>query len=197
MSDFHQKTDKKTAVFLADGSEEIEALTVVDLLYRAGIPVQTVSVNKTPEVLSSHGVRIIADTTVDRLNFDELDMLVLPGGMPGTTNLQNCETLIRELRRFFAEGRRISAICAAPTILAGLGMLEGKHATCFPGQESNMAGAVLTREPATQDGNIITGRGMGCSIPFALKIVSHYLGSEAADTLAAQIVYTPGRASAS
>lgn len=197
MSEFHQKTDKKTAVFLADGSEEIEALTVVDLLFRAGIPVQTVSVNKTPDILSSHGVRITADTTVDRLNFDELDMLVLPGGMPGTLNLQRCETLIRELQRFFQEGRRISAICAAPTILAGLGMLEGKRATCFPGQEDKMAGTILTREPATEDGNIITGRGMGCSIPFALKIVSHYLGGEAADALAAQIVYTPGRASAS
>lgn len=197
MGEFVPTTDKKVAVFLADGTEEIEALTVVDLLYRAGIPVTTVSVGAGPDVRSSHGVRIVADETVGRLDFDDFDMLVLPGGMPGTAHLHACKPLTGQLLRFYKEGKPLAAICAAPTILADLGILEGRPATCFPGCEKDMKGAVLTREPATVAGKIITGRGMGCAIPFALAIVSYYLGEQTALTLADQIVYTPGRAAAS
>lgn len=187
---FQASIDKKVAVFLADGTEEIEALTVVDLLYRAGIPVTTVSIKDERTVVTSHGVHVVADTTIDELPFAAYDMLVLPGGMPGTLHLKDCKALTDRVLSFHREGKPVAAICAAPTILAGLGLLEGKPATCFPAMEPQMAGAVLTHAPATvTDDKIITGRGMGCAIPFALAIVAYYLGQERADQLAEAIVY--------
>lgn len=186
-------TDKKAIVFLADGCEEVEALTVVDLLRRAGIPLTTVSVKDTPEITSSHNVHIIADTIVSKVNFDEYDCLILPGGMPGTKNEADCVLLTEAVKQFYNDGREVCAICAAPTILAGLGLLEGKRATCFPSCEPNMHGAIITGEAATETGNIITGRSMGCAIPFALRIIAHYLGEEKADQTAASVVYSGPR----
>lgn len=191
MADFHANTDKKVAVFLADGCEEIEALTVVDLLFRAGIPVTTVSVKiNDPALVSAHGVRITADTTVDAVDFDDFDMLVLPGGMPGTPNLRACAPLMDALHRFYAAGREIAAICAAPGILAEFGFLKGRRATCFPTTEHLLeeGGAVVTRTAAVEDGNIITGRAMGCAIPFALQIITHYLGAEKAEAIRESVV---------
>jgi 4-methyl-5(b-hydroxyethyl)-thiazole monophosphate biosynthesis len=182
--------DKKVALFLADGFEEVEALTVVDILRRAGITCQMVSIkNNDTSVISSHNVRITADVSIGSICFDDYDMLVLPGGMPGTKNLASCSTLTDGLRSFYANGKEIAAICAAPTILAGLGFLRGVRATCYPGMESQMDGAILTHEAAVVSGNIITGRGVGCAIPFALKIVEHYLGASEADKISAGIVY--------
>ena len=182
--------DKKVALFLADGFEEVEALTVVDILRRAGITCQMVSIkNNDTSVISSHNVWITADVSIGSICFDDYDMLVLPGGMPGTKNLASCSTLTDGLRSFYAYGKEIAAICAAPTILAGLGFLRGVRATCYPGMESQMDGAILTHEAAVVSGNIITGRGVGCAIPFALKIVEHYLGASEADKISAGIVY--------
>ncbi len=181
--------DKKVAVFLADGHEEIEALTVVDLLRRAGIPVTTVSISDTHTITSSHQISIHADILLQDLDFDEYDMLVLPGGLPGTTHLKECAPLTAQLTAFAAQGKPLAAICAAPTVLAGLGLLEGKHATCYPAMEPDMKGAILTYESATTDGKFITGRGMGCAIDFGLAIVTYYLGEEAANALAESIVY--------
>ena len=183
------KNSPRLALFLADGFEEVEALTVVDLLRRADISVTTVSITDRREVTSSHRVTVLADTILDELNFDALNGLVLPGGMPGTTNLAACTPLTAQIRNFAADGREVCAICAAPTILASLGLLEGKPATCFPAREPDMRGAVLTHAPQTVTGNIITGRSMGCAIDFALAIVEHYQGRDAADQLKQAIAF--------
>lgn len=190
---FTATTDKHVAVFLADGMEEIEALTVVDLLYRAGIPCETVSITNSSVVSSSHDVSIVCDREIDdtRFSFDDYDMLVLPGGMPGTTNLGECDTLTDQVRLFAEDGRQVAAICAAPTILARLGLLEGRRATCFPNLQNVLAenGATVCQDQVVIDGNIITSKGMGTAIPFGLAIVAHYLGQEVADKLARTIVY--------
>ena len=190
---FNATTDKRVAVFLADGMEEIEALTVVDLLFRAGIPCETVSISNTNVVMSSHEVSVVCDREIDdtRFQFDDYDMLVLPGGMPGTTNLGECDDLTDQVQRFAREGRQVAAICAAPTILAKLGLLEGRHATCFPSLTNVLEenGAILTEGSVVVDGNITTSRGMGTAIPFGLAIVAHYLGQETADKLASNIVF--------
>ena len=162
--------EHKVALFLADGCETIEALTVADILFRAGIPCTKVSVTDTPVVVSSHKVTMVADTTIGHLDFDRFDMLVLPGGMPGTLNLKACTALTDQVVRFHKEGRMIAAICAAPSILTA-------------------NGAVLIRENAVKEGNIITSRAMGTAIPFALAIVEHYKGKETADALGRNILY--------
>lgn len=184
-------SDRKVALFLANGCETIEALTVADILFRAGIPCTRVSVSSTPVVVTSHNVTVIADTTVDHLNWDEYDMLVLPGGIPGTPNLRACASLMKQVVRFHREGKMIAAICAAPSIFADLGLLKGVRAACNPSVEQILIdnGAELVRENAVTAGNIITSRAMGTAIPFALAIVEHYKGKEAADQLGRNILY--------
>ena len=184
-------SDRKVALFLANGCETIEALTVADILFRAGIPCTRVSVSSTPVVITSHNVTVIADTTVDHLNWDEYDMLVLPGGIPGTPNLRACASLMKQVVRFHREGKMIAAICAAPSIFADLGLLKGVRAACNPSVEQILIdnGAELVRENAVTTGNIITSRAMGTAIPFALAIVEHYKGREAADQLGRNILY--------
>lgn len=190
---FTATTDKRVAVFLAEGMEEIEALTVVDLLYRAGIPCETVSITNTNVVTSSHDVSVVCDREIDdtRFDFDDYDMIVLPGGMPGTLNLGECDTLTNEVTRFAADGLQVAAICAAPTILAKLGLLEGRKATCFTDMQSVLAenGALVQQDSVVVDGNIITSRGMGTAIPFGLAIVAHYLGQDVADELGRKVVF--------
>ena len=183
--------DRKVALFLANGCETIEALTVADLLYRAGIPCTKVSVNSTPVVVTSHNVTVVADTTIDHLNFDDYDMLVLPGGIPGTPNLKACEPLMVQVVRFHAEGKMIAAICAAPSIFAELGLLKGVPAACNPSVEQILidGGAKLEKKNAVTAGNIITSRAMGTAIPFGLAIVEHYKGKEAAEQLGRNILY--------
>lgn len=189
MSDISRNS--KVALFLANGCETIEALTVADILFRAKIPCTTVSVNATPVVVTSHSVTVTADTTVDHLNFDDYDMIVLPGGIPGTPNLKACTPLMEQVLRFHREGKMVAAICAAPSILAELGLLNGVRSTCNPSVEQVLldGGAQLVRENAVTAGNLITSRAMGTAIPFALAIVEHYLGKEAADSLGENILY--------
>ena len=184
-------SEHKVALFLANGCETIEALTVADILYRAGIPCTKVSVNSTPVVVTSHNVTVVANTTVDHLDWDSFDMLVLPGGIPGTPNLNACAPLMEQVARFHRKGKMIAAICAAPSIFAQLGLLKGVRATCNPSVESILldGGADLVRENAVTTGNIITSRAMGTAIPFALAIVEHYLGKEKADDLGRNILY--------
>lgn len=191
---FKPTTDKYVAIFLADGMEEIEALTVVDLLYRAGIPHETVSITDDSAVTSSHNVTVKCDRAIDdtHFQFDDYDMIVLPGGMPGTTNLGACELLTDQVVQFARNGKQVAAICAAPTILAKLGLLEGKKATCFPDLQNVLAenGATVLQDQVVIDGNIITSKGMGTAIAFGLAIVAHYLGQDVADDLAKKIVYS-------
>lgn len=191
---FEAKTDLKTAIFFADGCEEIEGLTVVDLLYRAGIPCTKVSINDIPEVTSSHEVTFRTDTTIAELDFSEYDMLILPGGVPGTPNLRACDMLMEEVVSFHKEGKQIAAICAAPGIFAELGLLKGIPATCNPSRDDLLTenGAILKENKVVVSGNIITSRAMGTAIPFGLAIVEHYLGRDTARALGENILYYNG-----
>lgn len=189
---FEAKTTLKTAIFFADGCEEIEGLTVVDLLYRAGIPCTKVSITDTREVTSSHKVTFRTDTTIKDLDFSAYDMLILPGGVPGTPNLRACDLLMEQIQAFHKEGKQLAAICAAPGILAELGLLKGIPAACNPTRDALLQdhGAILTREPVVISGNIITSRAMGTAVPFGLAIVAHYLGKDAAEDLRKNILFS-------
>lgn len=183
---FRQATERRVAVFVAPGLEEIEGLTVVDVLYRAGVPCDTVSVTSRREVTSSHEVTIVCDRSIadEGFSFDDYDMLVLPGGIPGTPNLRACEPLCSALVEFSRSGRALAAICAAPSVLAELGLLEGRRATANPGFQHVLAerGALLVPdEPVVVDGGVITSQGAGTAMLFGLEIVRHFLGDEAVE----------------
>jgi len=180
---------KKAAIFFATGYEECEALIVVDIARRAGIDISTVSVTGDKTVVSSHNVPVVMDKLFDEVDFSELDMLILPGGMPGTKNLEAYAPLMEKLDEFNNSGRKISAICAAPSIFGHRGYLVGRKAAIYPGMEAELQGAEVKYDPAVIDGNIITGRGMGAAIDFALAIVSSIEGTEKAETIAKAIVY--------
>ena len=168
-------------VFLADGFEEVEALTPVDLLRRSGVEVTGMSVGPSLEVTGRSGIRVCADTLWQEELAAKADMLVLPGGQPGTKNLA------------FREERWLAAICAAPTVLAANGCLQGKRATCYPGLEPllEIRGAECVRtEAVVTDGKIISSRGAGTAIPFSLKLIEVLQGKEAADKVAAGIVFS-------
>ncbi len=179
----------KTAIFFATGYEEIEALTVVDILRRAGEEITMVSITDERSVTSSHGVEVTMDKVLSEVNFDETDVIVLPGGMPGTKNLEACEALMEQVDAFVQAGKTVAAVCAAPSILGHRGHLKGKKACSFPTMESQLEGADVKQEPAVIDGNIITGRGMGAAIPFGLAILEKLQGKEAADAMGKSIVY--------
>lgn len=168
---------KRVALFLANGFEEMEALGTVDILRRAQIAVETVSVTSEKEVEGAHGMTVIADKTFDEFNASEIDMLVLPGGMPGAKNL-NEHTELKELLKQFAANpdKTIAAICAAPMVLGGLGLLDGKKAICYPGFEPELIGAKVTDEKVVEDGNIITGKGPGLVFDFGLHLVETIAG---------------------
>lgn len=179
----------KVYVFLADGFEEIEGLTVVDLLRRAEAEVVTVSINGTERVCGSHGIEVIADTVFEKTDFAGADLLVLPGGMPGTKHLGAHEGLTMLLKETDKKGGGIAAICAAPSVLGDLGLLKGKKAVCYPGFEQRLTGAEVLNVPAVTDGNITTGRGMGTAIDFALELTARLFGAQKAEQLAEAIIY--------
>ncbi len=180
----------KTAIFLADGFEEIEALTVVDLLRRAGIEITTASIMGRKEVTGSHKITVLADALLEEIDFDNTDMIILPGGMPGTTNLGNCEPLKTKIKEFDKKDKMLCAICAAPTVYGKMGLLNGKKACCYPGCEVDLNGADVQTSEVTKDGHFITSRGMGTAIPFGLAIIAHFLGETTAKEMAAKIVYS-------
>ncbi len=175
---------KQIAIFLAEGFEEIEGLTVVDILRRAGITIDMVSITGSVKVTGSHGIEITADKTISATDFTKLDMIVLPGGMPGTKNLESCETLMKQV-----EEKYLAAICAAPRSYGHRGLLSGKRACCYPGFESHLTGAKVTAAEVSVDGHMITSRGMGTAIPFALAIVEAFCGKEKAEELSKSIIY--------
>lgn len=181
----------KTYVILADGFEEVEALTVVDLLRRAGIDVETVSINKTDAVRGAHGIEVAADNVIDPALMVDADMIVLPGGMPGASNLADCAEVVEALGMQHKAGRRIAAICAAPSVvLAPLGILEGKDATCYPGFEEAITagGGHYKNQRVVKDGHIITANGPSSATPFALTIIETLKDQDTADAIAAQIL---------
>lgn len=180
---------KKVCVLLAEGFEEVEALTVVDLLRRARVYVDTVSVTEEYMIRGSHGIAVQTEDLFDEVNLEEFDMIVLPGGLPGTTNLGAHSGVRRIVKDFVESGKYVAAICAAPTILSDLGLLKGKRVTCYPDMERKISGAVLTGAPAMVDGNIVTGQGVGAAVDFALELIAVLLGNEKAGEIADAIVY--------
>lgn len=166
-------------VFLANGFEEMEAMAPIDCLRRAGKQVVTVAVGGAA-IRSSHGMHVIPDLTEQEITLDDsLEMIVLPGGMPGTLNLENSEQVQKAIAYCAANDKWIAAICAAPSILGHLGMLDGKNATCFEGFEAQLKGANVTGEPVCVDGRIITARGAGVALQFGLKLTQLLCGDAA------------------
>ncbi|MCR5405063.1 MAG: DJ-1/PfpI family protein [Butyrivibrio sp.] len=179
----------KTLIFLADGFEEIEALTVVDLLRRAGIEITMVSIMGRKSVTGSHKITVEADALLEEADFEGADMLILPGGMPGTGNLFECDVLKEKIKEFHDSNKLLAAICAAPTVYGRMGLLEGVRACCYPGCEKDLKGADVQTTEVTMDGNFITSRGMGTAIPFGLAIIEKFMGKEASDSMAEKIVF--------
>ena len=174
-------------LFLADGFEEIEALTPADVLRRAGVETRTVSITDDKTVRGSHDIYVSADITIGEVDPDAADMYILPGGMPGTNNLYECGKL-RELISAGAEsGKYIAAICAAPSVPGRMGLLKGRKATCFPGFEKYLEGAEYTGASVERDGNIITARGMGVALGFALELCAALKDRKTADDIKASV----------
>lgn len=174
---------KKVNIYLAEGFEEIEAVTVVDVLRRAGIAARTVSITGSREVTGAHGITVTADEVFERAGNYEADMLVLPGGMPGTRHLGEHKGLKEVILGFAEKGKLIGAICAAPSVLGKLGLLEKKKAVCYPGFEEDLRGAVTGEGIISQDGSFITSKGPGTAIYFALKLVEVLTDRKTAEEL--------------
>lgn len=169
-------------IFLADGFEETEAITPIDYIRRCGLKALTVGIGA-KTITGAHGISVECDITDSQTKTDGLSMVVLPGGMPGTLNLQKSKTVEKCLKYCFDNGRYIAAICAAPSILGGYGFLSGKNATCFPGFEDKLTGARLEASAAVTDGNIITAKGAGCANQFAFEIIKALCGAEKAEEI--------------
>ncbi len=176
------------AVHLAEGFEEIEAVSIIDVLRRAGFEVITVSVSGDLKVTGSHQIPVISDQLFEEVNYDLVDMIVLPGGMPGSKNLNNHTGLKNQIEKFNRKGKPLGAICAAPLVFGELGILNGKVATCYPGFENYLHGAEITGAATETSGNIVTGKGAGVAINFALKIVEMLKGIELANDLAKKMI---------
>ena len=170
-----EKIMAKVYVFLTEGFELVEALAVVDVLRRASIDVVTVSIMDKKTVMSAQKVEVVADTMFADNDYSKADVLFLPGG-PGTKGLEAHEGLVAVLKKHFADGKQLAAICAAPSVFGHLGFLEGKQATCFPGFENELTGAVETDLSVVTDGKMITGKGPGVAVDFALEIVARLCG---------------------
>ena len=178
----------KVYLFCADGFEEVEGLTAVDLLRRAGCEVKLVSIMGRKAVTGSHDIKIETDMLFEEIR-EDADMYVLPGGLPGTTYLKEHEELADLLRRQYEKGASwLCAICAAPSVFEGLGFLKGRRATSYPGCLSG-EGVTLTKDPVEVDGRIVTSRGVGTAIPIALKLISLLKGEDEAKKIAESILY--------
>lgn len=180
---------KKIGIFMADGCEEIEGLTVVDVVRRAGIAIDMISITGKKEVAGAYGITFAADVLAEEADFDSYDGIVLPGGMPGTLNLGKHEIVKKVITSYAAGGKLTAAICAAPSVLGENGILEGKHAVSYPGFEEKLLGARVGAEKVAVDGNIVTSRGMGTAIEFAMAIVKWLDPQADIDAMEANIMY--------
>lgn len=175
-------------VLLGTGFEEVEAIAPVDLLRRAGIPTLTVGVDG-KKITGGHGITVEADITIDELDLTALDMIVLPGGLGGVATARASQSALDALRFAWDNEKFVAAICAGPTVLADLGITDGKNATCYPGCEAGMGSAVMQEDQAcVRDGKLITGTSAGCAIPFGLMLVEALKGADEACHIAKQIV---------
>ena len=175
-------------MLLGTGFEETEAIAPLDLLRRAGVDVLTVGINgKT--IYGGHGIGIEADITLGEMDLTRMDMIILPGGLGGVASARASEEAMQALRFAWENDKFVAAICAGPTVLADLGITDGKNATCYPGCESGMGSAnMIANAPCVRDGKLITGTSAGCAIPFGLMLVAALKGQAAADAIAQQIV---------
>ena len=175
-------------MLLGTGFEETEAIAPLDILRRAGVKVLTVGIDgKT--VCGSHKIPVVADITLEEMDLTEMDMIVIPGGMGGVASLRACPAALEALKFGWDNGKYVAAICAGPTVLAGLGITDGRQATCYPGQEIHMGNAKMEKDAAVvADGRLITGTSAGCAIPFGLALAEALVGKEAAEKVKEQIV---------
>ena len=178
----------KVYAFVADGMEEVECLAVCDCLRRAKVDVKLVSIMGRKMVTGSHGFKIEADCLFEEIE-DDADVLFLPGGLVGTNNLKAHKGLAEMLKAHAAAGKRLAAICAAPSVLGDLGFLKGKKAVCYPGFESRLTGAEVLAVPVVTDGHITTSRGMGTAIAFALELTKRLKDEETAKQVGRSILY--------
>lgn len=177
-------------VFLAAGFEEIEAIAPVDIMRRAGLDVRTVSIYDTPVVSGAHSVPVQADMTLGQVDFSLVELMVLPGGLPGATNLDACAPLREALQKHAGEGKPVAAICAAPLVLGHLGLLRGKKATCYPGVEPELEGAQCTGALVEVDGNVVTGKGPAATFEFGFALVELLRDQEASMPLRDGMLYS-------
>ena len=179
----------KAIFFFADGLEECEGLIAVDLLRRAGIEVQTVSISGAAQVTGAHNIAIRCDAMAESADLSDADAVILPGGMPGTTHLAESELVRRTVLDYAARGKIVAAICAAPSVLGKLGLLQGRRATVYPGFEDALTGASAVDAETVVDGNIITACALGAAVPFALAVIAKLEGDACAARVRSEIVY--------
>lgn len=176
-------------MFFAEGFEEVEALMTVDLLRRGGVEVQLASITQEMTVCGSHGIRVGMDTTLDELETDQMDAVLIPGGMPGTKNLAADEEVCRILKEADRAGKIVGAICAAPSVLGKCGILDGKRATCYPGFEEQLGDACFVDEMVVADGNVVTSRGLGTSMEFGFQLLTLLVSREKAEEVRKSVVF--------
>ena len=180
---------KKAAILLAEGFEEVEAMTPVDLLRRAGIEVKLVSIDNAKTVKGAQNIEIMVDEQIKNIKAEELDLIILPGGMPGTKYLDASREVAAIVESVNKNNKFVAAICAAPSVLGHLGLLEGKKAVCYPGFEDELKGAEVLKETVVFDNNIITSRGMGTAMDFGLKLVELLADKNTAQQLGKGVIY--------
>ncbi len=176
-------------LFFANGTEELEALGTADIIRRAGLDLQIVSITGEHVVTGAHGIRVVCDALLEDIDFFDAELLVLPGGMPGATNFADCHALVERVRDHAYIGRPVAAICAAPLVLGRIGLLDGKRATCYPGIEAELKGATCTGALVEVDGQFITGKGPAAVFEFGYAIVEKMKDKATADTLRQGMLY--------
>ena len=175
-------------IHFAEGTEEIEFVTIIDLLRRSSLDAVSVSITGKTRVAGAHGIVIETDTTFEEADYDKCDMIVLPGGMPGTLHMAQHSGLTDMIKSFNASGKRLAAICAAPMVFAGCGILSGKKAVIYPGMEEHLGDAEVSSSRVQTDGNIITSQGPGTAMEFALEIIRTVKGEAAADEIRRELL---------
>ena len=174
-------------MLLGTGFEETEAIAPLDLLRRAGVEVTTVGLNG-KIIYGGHGIGVEADIEIGQLDLTNLEMIILPGGLGGVASIRGCRAAMDAIAFAHENGKYTAAICAGPTVLADLGIVDGKNATCYPGCEGQMGSANMVEAAAVTDGKLITGTSAGCAVPFGLALIAALKGPEEADRIAQQIV---------
>ena len=174
-------------MLLGTGFEETEAIAPLDLLRRAGVEVKTVGLNG-KVIYGGHGIGVEADMEISQIDLKDLEMIILPGGLGGVASIRGCQAAMDAVRYAYENGKYTAAICAGPTVLADLGIVDGKNATCYPGCEGQMGTSNMVEAAAVTDGKLITGTSAGCAVPFGLALITALKGQEEADRIAQQIV---------